>query len=208
MSELELTEDRELWEMQEGEETKAFEGFQSFLCIGGVRTVKSGYLEYRETLKSLINKGQKGGLKPFDPKKDSAPSFYRKWAKDNQWKLRAAHYDAYQATLRQIATEKIMQDGMDLIGEAYLDLLRLQIKNVKAKMGEGVVSNQVNVALRDLFDRFGGQAKQRIERSGTLDLHLGVGKKGKALELFDTEKALKVAEVLRGIEAYVGFDEE
>lgn len=88
----------ELWDQQPGESGPAFEAFQVYRDAGPSRTVPGAY---RATQR------QKGGNSRAGSQKQ-APGSWNKWAKVNNWRERAAAFDARGARIEAKATEAVI----------------------------------------------------------------------------------------------------
>lgn len=127
------------WEMREGETSKAYNAFMTYLGLGFYRTVREAWEEIT---------GKKVG-----PGKDAkrVPTYFRKWATDNDWIARARAYDEdvllRAAEDREIVKEQVFYLHFSNVVELFAQL----IEHAK----KGVVDREVRAVVEGMMDRVG-----------------------------------------------------
>lgn len=124
-----------------------------------------------------------------------------KWSSAYEWVSRAKAYDRYLDKIRRIEREEIIRAGERIILDKYEELIRLQVSNLIDLLSRGKLTQNTNMALKDLLDRVAGAPAQA---TGPDDDILGSGEIPKEVRhgFLDEDKAKEVAEILRSTRAF------
>lgn len=189
---------REPWQRRPDETNKSWLAFKLYRDAGPGRSTARAYHMYREAA---------GTISGDDPALEQAAGYFKDWSRENDWVKRAQAYDAEQMARREREHQAVLERGRDKIRERYVRLIELQLDTAEEQLLMGKLGQNVNMALKDLFDRLGGLPTQRVE----LDHELGGSTDGTPVEVrhtfLDEEKAAEVAGILKTLGAF-DHDEE
>lgn len=190
----------EPWDRRPEETEKAWLAFKLYRDMGPGRSLARAYHAYRI---------EAGNVSGDDPALEAAAGYFNEWSTGNAWVKRVQAYDAWQTAEAERKHRAVLEAGRELIANRYVHLIALQLANVEMRLVDGKLTQNTNMALKDLFDRLGGAPTQRVQLDHELNASVDATPAEVKHTFMDGDKALEIADILRQVGAFTaGGDDD
>lgn len=149
-----VDDDRQPWERREGETPAQWLAFTLYLGMGPSRSISKAWLRYRQET------GRRAEGLPH--------RWFNDWTSKNDWYARACAYDQHQAEEGLRRLEKARNEALDVIAAQAPELAKtLIVMGRGRRVPNAEVDDRVIASVnKDLLDRIGAKAPDRVELTG------------------------------------------